>query len=39
MHTRARQRDQLRMAGIQDVPQPDVSWLRDKVPKLDEPMC
>ena len=37
MHTRARQRDQLRMAGIKDVPQPDVSWLRDKGPKLDTP--
>lgn len=37
MHTRARQRDQLSMAGIKDVPQPDVSWLRDKGAKLDEP--
>lgn len=27
MHTRTRQRDQLRMAGIADVPEADVSWL------------
>ncbi|PHY95260.1 ADP-heptose--LPS heptosyltransferase [Acetobacter pomorum] len=37
MHTRARQRDQLRMAGIVDVPQPDISWLRDKGPEFDFP--
>jgi len=28
MHTRARQRDQLRDAGIPDVPDPDLDWLR-----------
>lgn len=28
MHTRARQRDQLRMAGIPDVSDADISWLR-----------
>ncbi|MDG6094128.1 glycosyltransferase family 9 protein [Acetobacter sp. AN02] len=27
MHTRARQRDQLRMAGIAEVPEADLSWL------------
>ena len=28
MHTVPRQRDQLRMAGIADVPLPDISWLQ-----------
>jgi len=28
MHTRARQRDQLRMAGVPDVPDADLAWLR-----------
>ncbi len=27
MHTRARQRDQLRMAGIESVPEPEIGWL------------
>ncbi len=27
MHTRERQREQLAMAGIEDVPRPDLSWL------------
>jgi ADP-heptose:LPS heptosyltransferase len=27
MHTRARQRDQLRMAGLDTVPEPDIDWL------------
>ncbi|MFT9256767.1 MAG: glycosyltransferase family 9 protein [Acetobacter sp.] len=27
MHTHARQRDQLRMAGLDTVPRPDISWL------------
>ncbi|NVN42159.1 glycosyltransferase family 9 protein, partial [Ameyamaea chiangmaiensis] len=27
MHTRARQRDQLKVAGLRDVPDPDLDWL------------
>lgn len=38
MHTRARQRDQLRNAGMTDVPaQPDVTWLREKGPVVGLP--
>jgi len=38
MHTRERQRDQLRMAGIIDLPRPDLSWLtRGPVPELPAP--
>lgn len=34
MHTRPRQRDQLRMAGIADVGLPDVRWLAGQGPEL-----
>jgi ADP-heptose:LPS heptosyltransferase len=34
MHTIDRQREQLAMAGITDVPPPDVSWLRPSVTHL-----
>ncbi|MFT8644918.1 glycosyltransferase family 9 protein [Gluconacetobacter sp.] len=34
MHTRARQRDQLRRAGIDHVPDPDLSWLAGGGPVL-----
>jgi ADP-heptose:LPS heptosyltransferase len=34
MHTIDRQREQLSMAGIADVPPPDVSWLRPNVAHL-----
>lgn len=37
MHTRTRQRDQLRRAGIADVPVPDVSWLTGLGPHLEQP--
>lgn len=37
MHTRARQRDQLRMAGLTEVPLPDVSWLAGKGPDVADP--
>lgn len=37
MHTRARQRDQLRMAGLAEVPLPDVSWLAGKGPDVAGP--
>ena len=37
MHTGPRQRNQLRRAGIADVPVPDVSWLAERGPHLDRP--
>lgn len=37
MHTIDRQREQLAMAGIKDVPPPDVSWLRPSVAHLTLP--
>ncbi|NHN89059.1 glycosyltransferase family 9 protein [Acetobacter conturbans] len=37
MHTRTRQRDQLRMAGIPDVPEPDLGWLTAGGPILPVP--
>ncbi|GAN68256.1 glycosyltransferase family 9 protein [Acetobacter orleanensis] len=37
MHTRTRQRDQLRRAGIADVPAPDTRWLADLGPHLEGP--
>lgn len=37
MHTLDRQRDQLRMAGIEDVPPPDLSWAARQGPGLDLP--
>ncbi|GBQ83645.1 lipopolysaccharide heptosyltransferase [Gluconacetobacter johannae DSM 13595] len=37
MHTRARQRDQLRRAGIADVPDADLSWLATGGPVLPDP--
>lgn len=37
MHTRSRQRDQLRMAGLAEVPMPDVSWLAEQGPRLAAP--
>ncbi|ACI51906.1 glycosyl transferase family 9 [Gluconacetobacter diazotrophicus PA1 5] len=37
MHTRARQRDQLRRAGIAQVPDPDLSWLAGGGPVLPAP--
>ncbi|GBR03118.1 glycosyltransferase family 9 protein [Acetobacter oeni] len=37
MHTRTRQRDQLRMAGIPEVPDADLSWLVEAGPVIAEP--
>ncbi|AQS88073.1 lipopolysaccharide heptosyltransferase [Neoasaia chiangmaiensis NBRC 101099] len=37
MHTIARQRDQLIRAGIAPVPYPDLTWLSDAGPRLDQP--
>ncbi|GCE83606.1 glycosyltransferase family 9 protein [Komagataeibacter diospyri] len=37
MHTRARQRDQLRRAGIDSLPVPDLSWLMHDGPVLPAP--
>ncbi|PYD47443.1 glycosyltransferase family 9 protein [Novacetimonas pomaceti] len=37
MHNRARQRDQLRRAGIAEVPEPDLSWLAAYGPRLPGP--
>ncbi|NHN85058.1 ADP-heptose--LPS heptosyltransferase [Acetobacter musti] len=37
MHTRTRQRDQLRMAGIAEVPEPDLSWLAKQGPLIETP--
>jgi ADP-heptose:LPS heptosyltransferase len=34
MHTRERLADQLRIAGIPALPEPDLSWLRRETPKL-----
>lgn len=37
MHTRPRQRDQLRMAGVAPVDRPDLSWLVEGGPQLPAP--
>ncbi|NHO32875.1 glycosyltransferase family 9 protein [Acetobacter fallax] len=37
MHTRTRQRDQLRMAGLSEVAEPDLSWLARQGPVPDFP--
>ena len=37
MHTRSRQHDQLRMAGITEVPESDLGWLTDGGPVLNGP--
>lgn len=37
MHTLDRQRDQLAMAGISDVPAPDVDWMRADLSEFDLP--
>nr|WP_245614785.1 glycosyltransferase family 9 protein [Acetobacter syzygii] len=37
MHTRPRQRDQLRMAGVPLVDKPDLSWLTGAGPRLAQP--
>ncbi|MFT8718348.1 glycosyltransferase family 9 protein [Acetobacter sp.] len=37
MHTRSRQRDQLRMAGIMEAPEPDLGWLTDGGPVVKGP--
>ena len=37
MHTRPRQRDQLRMAGIAPVDRPDLGWLVSAGPRLPQP--
>lgn len=37
MHTRPRQRDQLRMAGVATVDRPDLSWLEAAGPRLPQP--
>ncbi|MBO1360552.1 glycosyltransferase family 9 protein [Acetobacter sacchari] len=36
MHTRTRQRDQLRMAGLPDVPSPDLNWLAARGPMIED---
>lgn len=37
MHTVARQRDQLRFAGIHDLARPDLAWLRNRGPVVPPP--
>lgn len=37
MHTRTRQQDQLRGAGLTETPIPDVSWLAGQGPQLETP--